>query len=124
MASLTYAIIEGQAYGWTSATILGLFAVALCAFGVLVPYELRRHEPLIDVRFFRSLPFSGAAVSAVCAFGAYGAFLFLNTLYLQDARGLSALQAGLYTLPLAVFTVVLAPITGGSWRGSERAGRC
>ncbi len=112
LASLTYAIIEGQADGWTSATILTLFAVALLAFTVLVRYELRRPEPLIDFRFFRSAPFSGAAISAVCAFGAYGAFLFLNTLYLQNARGLSALQAGLYTLPLAVFTMVLAPITG------------
>jgi EmrB/QacA subfamily drug resistance transporter len=112
LASLTYAIIEGQSDGWTSATILALFALALAAFGALVPYELRRREPLIDVRFFRSPPFSGAAVSAICAFGSYGAFLFLNTLYLQDARGLSALDAGLYTLPLAACTIVLAPLTG------------
>ncbi|HWE58752.1 MAG TPA: MFS transporter [Solirubrobacteraceae bacterium] len=112
LASLTYAIIEGQGDGWTSVTILALFAVALAAFSTLVAYELRRHEPLVDVRFFRSPPFTGAAVSAVCAFGSYGAFLFLNTLYLQDARGLSALDAGLYTLPLAGFTILFAPITG------------
>jgi EmrB/QacA subfamily drug resistance transporter len=112
LASLTYAIIEGQADGWTSAMILALFAVAALAFTVLVPYELSRAEPLIDVRFFRSAPFSGAAVSAICAFGSYGAFLFLNTLYLQDARGLSALEAGLYTLPLAVCAMVIAPISG------------
>ena len=112
LASLTYAIIEGQADGWTSAAILGLFVLAVAAFAVLVPYELRRFQPLIDVRFFRSPPFSGAAVSAVCAFAAYGAFLFLNTLYLQDARGLSALDAGLCTLPLAVANVVFAPLTG------------
>ena len=82
------------------------------AFAGLVRYELHRHQPLIDVRFFRSAPFSGAAVSAICAFGAYGAFLFLNTLYLQDARGLSALQAGLYTLPLAGCAMVMAPLSG------------
>ena len=64
------------------------------------------------MRFFRSPPFSGAAISAVCAFGAYGAFLFLNTLYLQDARGFSALQAGLYPLPLAAMIVVCAPLSG------------
>jgi EmrB/QacA subfamily drug resistance transporter len=112
LASLTFAIIEGQDYGWTSSTILGLFAVSVCAFTILVPYELRRAQPLLDVRFFRSPPFSGAAVSAICAFGAYGAFLFLNTLYLQDARGFSALQAGLCTLPLAVAAAVMAPVTG------------
>jgi EmrB/QacA subfamily drug resistance transporter len=112
LASLTYAIIEGQSDGWGSVTIVGLFTLAVASFALLVPYELRRPEPLIDVRFFRSRPFSGAAVSAICAFGGYGAFLFLNTLYLQDARGLSALDAGLYTLPLAVANIVLAPFTG------------
>ena len=112
LSSLTYAIIEGQTEGWTSAPIMSLFAVAVSAFALLVPYELRRHQPLVDVRFFRSAPFTGAAISAICAFGAYGAFLFLNTLYLQDARGLSAMQAGLYTLPLAGCAALLAPITG------------
>jgi EmrB/QacA subfamily drug resistance transporter len=112
LASLTYAIIEGPSDGWGSATIIALFALSLVTFALLVPYEMRRHEPLIDVRFFRSRPFSGAAISAVCAFGGYGAFLFLNTLYLQDARGLSALDAGLYTLPLAVSNIVFAPFTG------------
>ncbi|HET9094997.1 MAG TPA: MFS transporter [Solirubrobacteraceae bacterium] len=112
LASLTYGIIEGKAAGWTSPTILGVLGVAVLSFAALVPYELRRVQPLIDVRFFRSPPFSGAAVCAVSAFGAYGAFLFLNTLYLQDARGLSALDAGLYTLPLALANIVFAPLTG------------
>jgi EmrB/QacA subfamily drug resistance transporter len=112
LASLTYAIIEGQAAGWTSARIVILFAVSIAAFALLVPYELRRAQPLVDVRFFRSTPFSGAAVCAVCAFGAYGAFLFLNTLYLQEARGLSAFDAGLCTLPLAAANIVFAPLAG------------
>ena len=64
-------------------------------------YEPRRREPLIELRFFRSLPFSAATVIAVSAFAAFGGFLFLNTLYLQEARGLSPLSAGLYLLPMA-----------------------
>jgi hypothetical protein len=39
-------------------------------------------------------------------------FLFLNTLYLQDVRQLSPLHAGLYTLPMAAMTVLLAPVSG------------
>ncbi len=112
LATATFAIIEGQAFGWTSPVIIALFAVAAAAFAVLVPYELRREQPLLEVRFFRSMPFSGASLSAIFAFAAYGSFLFLNTLYLQDARGFSALTAGLFTLPLALFTMVLAPVTG------------
>jgi hypothetical protein len=50
-------------------------------------------------RFFRSVPFSTANVIAVVAFAALGSFLYLNSIYLQDARGYSALDTGLLTLP-------------------------
>ncbi len=112
LASLTYAIIEGPRLGWSSGAIIGFFALAALAVVCLAVYEPRRDEPLIDLRFFRSAPFSGATVIAVCAFAALGGFLFLNTLYLQDVRGYSALQAGLYTLPMAAMTAVFAPLSG------------
>ena len=112
LASLTYAIIEGPTRGWTSVEILGLFGVAVVSLSALIGYELRRTQPLIDVRFFRSAPFAGASLIAVCAFAAFGGFLFLNTLYLQDVRGLSPFHAGLYTLPMAAMTLVFAPISG------------
>ncbi len=112
LASLTYAIIEGPASGWLSAEILGLFGVAAAALVSLIRYERRRWQPLLELRFFASLPFSGATVIAVAAFMALGGFLFLNTLYLQDARGLSAFSAGLYMLPIAGMTVICAPISG------------
>ena len=118
LASLTYAIIEGPRAGWTSPVILGLFAAAAAAAAALIAYEPRRKEPLLDLRFFRSAPFTGATLIAVSALAALGGFLFLNTLYLQDVRGLSALSAGLYTLPLAVMTLLLAPLSGwivGRW---------
>src|ERR1700729_3311097 len=65
LASLTYAVIEGPAYGWGSARIVSFFAAAVIALAVLLAYEPRRSEPLVDLRFFRSLPFSGATVTAV-----------------------------------------------------------
>ncbi|MFE7511325.1 MFS transporter [Streptomyces sp. NPDC057540] len=103
LASLTYAIIE------TDPLFAGFAAVALAG---LLYYEPRRREPLIDLRFFRSAPFSGATVIAVCAFASLGGFLFLNTLYLQDVRGLSPLDAGLWMLPMAGMTFVFAPLSG------------
>jgi MFS family permease len=116
LATLTYGIIEGPRAGWGSAEILGVFAVSIVCFVSLVYYELRRYEPLIEVRFFRSAPFSGASAIAVCAFASLGGFLFLNTLYLQEVRGLSPLEAGLYTLPMAATTLVCSPLSG-SWIG-------
>ncbi len=112
LASLTYAIIEGHDAGWGSTEILGLFALSAVCFVSLVRYELRRREPLLEIRFFASAPFSGASAIAVCVFAALGGFLFLNTLYLQNVRGLSPFHAGLYTLPMAAMTVVFAPLSG------------
>src|SRR4029453_10440579 len=112
LASLTYAIIEGPRSGWLSPLILSLFGAAVAAIAGLIVYEPRRREPLLDLRFFHSAPFSGATLIAVSAFAATGGFLFLNTLYLQDVRGLSALHAGLYPLPRAVMPLLLAPLSG------------
>jgi EmrB/QacA subfamily drug resistance transporter len=112
LASLTYGIIEAPDKGWGSPVILAAFTLVAAALVGLILWEGRRDEPLIDLRFFRSVPFSGAAVIAVAAFAALGGFLFLNTLYLQDVRGLSPLRAGLCTLPMAVMTMLLPPISG------------
>ena len=75
-------------------------------------YEPRRADPLIDLRFFRSAPFSGAVAIAICAFAALGGFLLVNTLYLQEVRDYSPLVAGLYTLPMAGMTAVCSPLSG------------
>jgi EmrB/QacA subfamily drug resistance transporter len=112
LASLTYAIIDAPSTGWLAPRTLALFALSAAMLAVLIPYELRRPEPLIEPRFFRSVPFSSASAIAVCAFACLGGFLFLNTLFLQEIRGLSALSAGLYTLPIAAATFVFAPISG------------
>ncbi|WP_399884758.1 MFS transporter [Streptomyces sp. BBFR51] len=108
--SLTYAIIEAPNAGLT--TVGPFAALAVAALIGLLRYEPRRAEPLIDLRFFRSAPFSGATVIAISAFAALGGFLFLSTLYLQNVRGLSALEAGLWMLPMAVPTFLCAPLSG------------
>jgi EmrB/QacA subfamily drug resistance transporter len=112
LATVTYAIIEGPRRGWTSPIILTLFVVTAAALAALVVVEGRRREPLIELGFFRSVPFSGATLIAVGSFVALSGFLFLNTLYLQEVRHLSALHAGLDTLPMAAVTVISSPISG------------
>jgi EmrB/QacA subfamily drug resistance transporter len=112
LAALVYAIIEGPNRGWTSPEILALFAVAAIAAVGFAGYEKRHREPLLDLRFFGSAPFTGATVIAVLAFACLGGFLLLNTLYLQDVRGYSAVHAGLFMLPMAVMTVLFSPISG------------
>ncbi|SCK43864.1 drug resistance transporter, EmrB/QacA subfamily [Streptomyces sp. WMMB 714] len=121
LGSLTFGIIEGGASGasgtgggaaWTSPLILACFGACACSLAALVLWERRRAEPLLELRFFRSVPFSGATVTAVTSFGALAGFLFLSTLHLQNDRGLSAFEAGLHLLPMAAMTAVFAPLSG------------
>lgn len=112
LGCLTAGIIEGPRSGWCSAPIVALFVVAVVAAVALVLIESRRRDPLIDMRYFRSVPFSGAALIGVVALATLGGFLFLNTLYLQDVRGYSASHAGLLTIPMAAMLGVFSLISG------------
>ena len=109
---LIYGIIEAPTYGWTSLEILGCLIGAAVFFVILIGYERVRVEPLIDLRFFRSIPFSGAAVIGLCSFMALGGFQILNTFYLQDILHYSPLQAGIAFLPMAVLGAVCSPLSG------------
>jgi len=121
LGCLTAGIIEGPRSGWGSAPIVALFAVAVLAAIVLVVVESRRRQPLVDMRYFRSAPFSGAALIGVVGLATMGGFLFLSTLYLQDVRGYSALHAGLLMMPMAVMGGVFAVVSG--WLVAKRGPR-
>src|SRR6202044_1076319 len=112
LATLTYGVIEGPGRGWASPLIVASFVTAGASAAALILVESRRRQPLLEVRFFRSVPFSGASGIAVLAFAVLAGFLFLNTLYLQDGRGYTALHAGLMTLPMAAMISLFAPVSG------------
>jgi EmrB/QacA subfamily drug resistance transporter len=121
LASLTFGVIEGPRAGWSSPGIVALLVLAGAAAVSLVAVERRRRDPLIDLRFFRSATFASATLLAVLAFSTFSAFLFLNSLYLQEVRMLGALGAGLCMLPTAVAVASCAPLSGRLvGRGSTR----
>ena len=101
LGSLVYAIIEGAYTDWRATTIRVLFAVAAVMSAVLIAWELRRKDPLIDLRYFRNPSFTAAVAIAVCAFADLGGFLFLTSIYLQDMQGDTVIDAGLHMLPTA-----------------------
>ncbi|MGW6197651.1 MFS transporter [Kribbella sp. NPDC055110] len=106
LGSVVSAIIEKN--GWSTPLIVAAAVAAV----LLITYERRRAEPLLELRLFRSVPFSSAVVIALFAYTGFGAFLFVTTLYLQSVRHLSALDAGLCMLPVGLLICVLSPLTG------------
>jgi EmrB/QacA subfamily drug resistance transporter len=112
LGGLIGALIEGPHLGWGHPITVVLFAASGGSVAAFIPWELRRREPLIDVRFFRSIPFSSALVTVVSGFASYAGFIFLMTLYLQEVRHLSPLEAGLHLLPMAVAQLVCSNLAG------------
>ncbi len=117
--ALSYALIEGNQHGWTSAEILGLFAgsaVLLVAFVVL---EHRQRLAMLDLSLFRIGAFTGANVVAMLvSLSMFGVFFFVS-LYVQNILGYSATQAGATFLPMVTLIILIAPVAG---RLSDRVG--
>ncbi len=103
MFTLVFGLIERRP------EILAATVVALVAF---VYAERRHRSPFIDLRFFRSVPFSAATLTAVCAFIGLGAFLFSASIYLQGVRHYSAVHTGLLYLPMALAMLICSPLSG------------
>jgi len=110
--SVVFVLIQGREMGWTAAPSVAIAIVAVVALWGFLRYESRHTDPFIDLRFFRSIPFASATVIAVCAYAAYGAFLFMMSLYLQGERHYSAVHTGLMYLPISVAALCLAPLSG------------
>ncbi|MCA8037221.1 MULTISPECIES: MFS transporter [Burkholderia] len=112
LASAIGVIIEGPRIGWLSPHVLLIAVLAIAALAVLLAWEARATEPLIDLKYFRNPCFSAAITCCVVAFTSIGGFMFLNTLYLQNTRGLPPLAAGTATLPVALMTIVFSTVSG------------
>jgi DHA2 family multidrug resistance protein len=116
LAAVLYALSNASISGWSSPSVLVTLIGGCCLLTLFVIVELRTvnhgQQPLIDLRLFADGPFlSSNIANALISFGFFGSLILLP-IYLQDLRGLSALQSGLFTLPLA-FASVLAAIVGG-----------
>jgi EmrB/QacA subfamily drug resistance transporter len=116
---LVYALIRGNAEGWTSTQIVGLLAAALVLLVAFVVVERHQRLPMLDLSLFRNPAFDGASIAAfVLSAAMFAMFLYL-TLYIQNALGYSALEAGVRFLPVTLLSFLVAPVSG---KLSERFG--
>jgi len=119
LLSLVLAFIQANAWGWGSARIVGLFALAVVALATFALIERRVPAPMVDFSFFRSRSFLGANIVAfIVSFAMFATFFFL-ALYMQNVHGYSPLQAGVRFLPMTLVLIIAGPVAG---RLADRVG--
>src|SRR5262249_17918613 len=119
--ALTYGLIEGNNYGWTSQRIVVSLAVFAVLLAVFIVIESRSRAPMVDLRLFRNGTFSGANIVGLLIFLAIVGLLFFVSIYLQVVLGFSPIQTGASFLPLTVMIVIASPISGKvtDWIGAR-----
>ncbi|MEO9028025.1 MAG: MDR family MFS transporter [Ktedonobacteraceae bacterium] len=110
LALLMYAMSEGPTYGWTSPGILGSAFVGLLLLSAFVVFELRTKEPMLDLRLLKDRLFRITNLVTLFSSAGFLGLLFVAPLFLQEARGVSALVSGLTTFPEALGIVVSTQI--------------
>lgn len=111
LVPLVLALSEGTSWGWLSLPTLGCFAISVVgAFG-FVAVERKVAAPLVDLRLLRNVVLVGATLAILIVAGAINALMYVLSLYFQDSAGfgMSALQAGLATLPAAAAMIAITP---------------
>jgi EmrB/QacA subfamily drug resistance transporter len=119
VGSLVYGIIEAPTSGWLSPTTGGAFAVATVSGSAFAAWEMRRTEPMLDLRLFRNPAFSAASAALTLLFFAMAGAVFLQAQYLQFILGYTPLAAGFALVPAALGMLVG---TGGGAHLAEKHG--
>jgi len=107
MFSLTWALIVGPERGWLSVAAVSRELAGIVLFATFAVVEKRRAHPMLDLALFRSLPFVGAIVAMFAYASSAQVMASLLPLFLQNARGESALVAGAGMLPFALAMLLL-----------------
>ena len=121
MFLLVFGIQEGHQYDW--GTITGIVTVPLLIVGGLVVFALfigwqarNPREPLVPLSLFRDRNFSLANLAISAMSFAITALAFPLMLYAQLVRGLSPTESALLLVPMAMMSIVLAPLVGRAHR--------
>ena len=106
LGALIGVLIEGRMLGWGSFWIVAGIVVTILASATFLTTEARNAHPMLPLSFFKNSVFTGSTcVSMASAFVFYG-LLFVTSLYYQQARGYSPLEAGLALLPMTAMVAV------------------
>jgi EmrB/QacA subfamily drug resistance transporter len=110
--ALVLALIRGNADGWASSTIVGLFVASAIGMAVFIVTELRVQFPMLDLSLFRRPAMTGVSITAFTLAGSVFALFLYITFYIQDGLGYGPFAAGVRFLPITVMSFLVAPMAG------------
>jgi EmrB/QacA subfamily drug resistance transporter len=112
LVPLVLVLSEGGGWGWLSLRSIGCLVVSALGAAGFVAVERRVAAPLVDLQLLRNSVLVGATLAILIVAGAINALMYVLSLYFQDpaAFGMSALQAGLATLPAAAALIAITPL--------------
>ncbi|WNI18905.1 DHA2 family efflux MFS transporter permease subunit [Actinacidiphila sp. ITFR-21] len=112
LLAVVWGIVHGDTDGWSSAQVLGAFAVGVVLLTAFVLWERRSTHPLLPLSFYRKRAFTlSNIVSASMYFGVFGS-IFLLAQFLQIAPERTPLRAGVLTLTWTLVPMFVAPVAG------------
>ena len=109
---LLYGLSDAPTSGWSSAKIISLFIAAAIFLTLFVVLELTTENPMVDLRLLKIRAFLASNIAVSVMMIAMMGALFLLPVFLQNGLGFSPLQTGLLTMPGALVTAALMPISG------------
>ncbi len=109
MLLLVFTVVEAPDAGWGSLRTLGSLAIAAAIMAMFVVIERSSQAPLVRLGILRSGSLVRANLGAMALIGSWFGFQFMLTLYLQQARGWTALETGLALFPAGLIVATLAP---------------
>ncbi|MBB4661228.1 MFS transporter [Conexibacter arvalis] len=119
LVPLLLAVSRGQAWGWASPPVVGLFAGGALTLAAWVRWELGRREPLIDVRLLSNRAVWTVNAAALCiGFTLYATSYLVPQLVQRDPAtagvgfDASTTEAGLFLLPAMLAGLVFGPLAG------------
>ncbi len=110
--SLIFALVRGNAAGWSSSLIVGLLVGSALLLVVFLVAEWRQSDPMLDLGLFRRPAVVGVSLVAFTLSASIFAMFLYLTLFVQDDLGYGPFAAGLRFLPITVLSFLAAPIAG------------
>ena len=117
--ALVYGIIEAGMSTWTDPRVLTAFGLSALILGLFALWESRTRQPMLPLRFFRNMSFTGANIAvAMLTFSLFGSMFFMSQFF-QSVQGYTPLETGIRILPMSIMAMIGAGISA---RLSQRFG--